>query len=140
MENILVDSGFWFALYNPGDQHHRAALGLADYLDLAHLVIPFPTLYETLNTAFMRNPLSRVGFENVLQRDNVRVVTDEPIKQAALSLTFSETGKRRSLSLVDHIIRLMLEDESYRIDCLVTFNVGDFIDICTKRRIPIINQ
>ena len=45
---------------------------------------------------------------------------------------------KRNISLVDNIIRLMLDDRSVGAKGLITFNVGDFQDVCQKNRIDIL--
>ena len=55
MENVLTDSGIWFALFDPRDQHAAQADEKAEYLDLLHIVMPWPILYETLRTRLVRN-------------------------------------------------------------------------------------
>jgi hypothetical protein len=42
------------------------------------------------------------------------------------------------LSLVDRVIREMLEDRSLGLDVMVTFNQRDFADVCERRRIEIL--
>ena len=54
----------------------------------------------------------------------------------ALDLTLSED--KRNISLVDNIIRLMLDDKDVGVKGLVTFNVGDFQDVCLKNRVEIL--
>lgn len=54
MNNVLVDTGFWFALYDEKDQYHNKALKVMDRLINSRFLIPFPTLYETLNTSFVK--------------------------------------------------------------------------------------
>jgi hypothetical protein len=46
----------------------------------------------------------------------------------------------RPLSLVDTVIREMLSDESLKIDYLITFNIKDFIDVCSRRNITILSE
>jgi predicted nucleic acid-binding protein len=138
MKKVLIDSGFWMALYSSKDQHHTQANNLVQYLDLANVIIPFPTLYEFVNTKFMGNNLAKMNFEMILQRDNVSLIDDESLKDDALRITFEENSKKRELSLVDNVIRLMLEDKNYKIDSLITFNEEDFFDICQKRDIEIL--
>ena len=53
-KNLLLDTGFWYALYEVRDSHHEDAQILADLLDLHNLVLPWPCLYETLNTRFVK--------------------------------------------------------------------------------------
>ena len=55
-KNLLLDSGFWYALYDVRDPFHEQADAFAKYLDFYTLVIPWPSLYETLNTRFVRHP------------------------------------------------------------------------------------
>jgi predicted nucleic acid-binding protein len=137
--NIIVDSGFWFALYDIYDDYHTRANNIVEYLDVSNIIIPFPTLYESLNTKFMKNTVAKIAFESILKRSNVTIVNDDLIKADALKITFTDESKKRNLSLVDNIIRLILDDVNYKIDYLITFNRKDFIDICRKRTIEIID-
>ncbi|MDR1553116.1 MAG: hypothetical protein LBS69_06610 [Prevotellaceae bacterium] len=140
MINVIVDSGFWFALYDTGDAYYTKAINIVEYLNMSNVIIPFPTLYESINTKFMKNTVAKTEFENILKRNNVTIVNDDSIKTDALRITFTDESKKRNLSLVDNIIRLILEDVSYKIDCLITFNKKDFIDICQKRNIEILDK
>jgi predicted nucleic acid-binding protein len=140
MINAIVDSGFWFALYDSEDTYYTEAKRIAEYLDGSNLIIPFPTLYESINTRFMKNTVARIAFENVLKLPNVTIVDDKQIKNDALQITFTDKSKKRNLSLVDNIIRLLLEDINYKVDCLVTFNKKDFIDVCLERNIEILDK
>lgn len=45
-----------------------------------------------------------------------------------------------SLSLVDWVIILAMEDRKTKIDAMVTFNPGDFRDVCHSRRIELISS
>lgn len=54
-----------------------------------------------------------------------------------MKLTF-EKGNNKSL--VDNIIRLMLDDDTLRIDGLITFNARDFYDVCAIRNIELISD
>ena len=56
----------------------------------------------------------------------------------ALDLTLREP--KRNISLVDNIIRLMLDDRSVGAKGLITFNIGDFQDVCQKNRIDILYE
>jgi hypothetical protein len=46
----------------------------------------------------------------------------------------------RALSLVDRVVRLMLSDFNLKIDFFITFNAGDFHDLCTRAKIVMIPQ
>jgi hypothetical protein len=45
----------------------------------------------------------------------------------------------RALSMVDCLMRLMLDDVNLRIDYLATWNGRDFEDVCQPRGIAILN-
>lgn len=139
MNNIIIDSGFWFALYDRRDQFHSDANELAEYLDMGNIVIPFPTLYESINTRFTRRADWMREFERLLSLNNVQLIDDKEYKIFALNHSFETTLLfNRPISLVDSVIRAMLDDNSLKIDYLLSFNVGDFIDICNRRNIAII--
>jgi predicted nucleic acid-binding protein len=138
--NIIVDSGFWFGLYEERDQHHNKAIELVDYLDKANIIIPFPCLYEMINTRFTKRIEYMESFRNLIERDNVLMVNDAPYKDIALKLTMDASiCRKKQFSLVDMIIRLMISDVNMDIHYLMTFNKGDFIDICMTRNIIILS-
>ncbi len=140
MNNIMIDTGYWYALFNARDSHHTKANELLYHLDLGTVIVPYPTLYETINTRFTKNRSGIEEFSKTLSKDNVRFIEDLEYKENALSLTFEATiNKNRPISLVDMVIRLMLEDVNLKIDSLISFNTGDFIDICYRKGIAIIN-
>ena len=133
---ILIDSGFWFSLYNEKDEYHRNALDLVDFLEGNKILIPWPTLYETVNTRFCKNKSTIFGFESFVKNPNTKLINDLNYREDNLLEVFNNT---RSLSLVDRIIRSILSDQSFKIDYSITFNTGDFIDLCTYRRIEILD-
>jgi len=139
VEYTLVDTGIWIAMFDPRDPHHARIVEIADYLDLYHLVLPWPTLYETLRTRLSRNRQALYRFEHYLKRPQITFLNDEPYRQAALDLCFySSLQAYRPLSMVDCLIRLILEDINVKIDALATFNESDFMDLCVKRQIEIL--
>ena len=141
MNNIIIDTGFWFALFDSRDQYHNEANELSEYLELGNIIIPFPTLYESINTRFTKRKEWMTEFEKILERPNVTLISDISYKDSALNLTFETTiEQNRPISLVDTIIRIMLDDSNLDIDYLMSFNVGDFFDVCQKRRIEIISE
>jgi len=141
MNNVLVDTCFWYALFDARDPDHYKANELVHLLDSGIVILPYPTLYETINTRFTRNKSWVEEFEKVLKNGNTRFIEDNNYKDIALSMTFDSTlNRHRPLSLVDMVIRLMLDDINLKIDYLITFNTGDFIDLCHKNRIELINE
>ncbi len=133
--NILIDSGFWFALYEPRDQYHSKAEEIFFVIEEFKKIIPWPTLYEIINTRFIKRK-HYISFDKIIKQSKTIKISDVQYRQSALS-SINSTSKY--LSLVDAIIRSMLEDSNLKIDALVTFNAIDFSDICYSRSIEILN-
>lgn len=141
MNNILIDSGFWFALYDKRDPNFDKASELSEFLSLGHIIVPYPTLYETLNTRFMRNKQGLTEFKLLMSKNDIYLLDDSVYKSDAFNLTLDPSiFKDKNYSLVDMVIRLMLSDDNLRINYLISFNPGDFIDVCIKRRIEILTE
>jgi len=136
MNNILVDTCFWYALYDKSDQHYDKAQKIKDYLELGNIIIPYPVMYETLNTYFVKKWIN--GFKEIINKSTTILVSDEPYKNQALKNTLLLSSSR-PMSLVDMVLRFMLEDVDLNINALITFNVGDFVDLCGYRRIELIS-
>jgi predicted nucleic acid-binding protein len=135
----LVDSGFWIALLEERDQHYKEAQSKADMLLGMMYLLPWPILYETLRTRFTRRPLVIHKFEGFLKRANALILDDQKYREDALIRTLSEAStKKRTISLVDNVLRGIIGDVSVRINCLFTFNPGDFADLCGRRQIELL--
>ncbi len=138
MNNIIVDSGFWYAFYDKRDPYHNEANELAEYLEMGNIVMPFPILYEAINTRFTRRNAWMIEFERLLNQDNVKLIDDSEYKDSALNHSFDSTlHLNRPLSLVDSVIRIMLDDDSLKVHYLLSFNISDFVDVCRRRNIEI---
>lgn len=134
---LLVDTGFWIALYDTTDSRHAKAIANSDLVEEYPVVVPWPVLYETVGTRIVkRREFSR--FEDVLKRGNAVLLEDSPYREACLDDVFSDGN--RPLSLVDLVIRRILDDTSVRIEGLITFNPKDFADVCARRRIEIVKM
>lgn len=138
-KNLLLDTGFWYALYDRDDQHHEDAQVLAGYLDNHNLVLPWPCLYETLNTRFIGRRKWLDSFSAYTGRISTILLSDEAYRNEALRMAFESPKPWLNLSLVDHVIRLALEDPNTRIDTIITFNPRDFCDVCYPRNIGLIS-
>jgi predicted nucleic acid-binding protein len=140
MSNILTDSCFWFALYDERDEHYSKAQKLAKSLDFANIILPYPILYETLNTRFCKAE-SIHSFNEILKKEKTILIPDDKYRDIALNITLRDSvNKKRPMSLVDMIIRLMLDDVNLKIDTLITFNTKDFIDLCYSKNIELISD
>ena len=139
MEYALVDTGIWLAMFDPRDQHRKRIEEIAEFLDICYLILPWPTLYETLRTRLVRNRNALKNFEVYLKRSNITFLDDEPYRETAFQTCFSSSLQTfRPLSMVDCLMRLILEDINVKINYLATFNDDDFIDVCQKRQVEII--
>jgi len=109
-------------------------------IEHSYVVLPWPILYETLRTEFVKQSFWIGDFKSRLSWMAVRRLDDSTYRDRALSetLVLAETAKRQ-LSLVDLVVRYMLEDAVNRIEYLATYNDKDFSDICAKRGIEIVH-
>lgn len=134
MRRLIFDTCFWFALYDKSDSKHTLAERMISGFDICDvkIIIPFPSLYETLNTEFVSKKGQLEAFKEVLNNKNkIEYVFDEPYKYEAFSMTFNQ-GIEHKASLVDNVILLMLADKSLNIDAVVTFNGRDFAEPCRR--------
>lgn len=139
MEYALADTGLWYAMFDRRDPYHNEVKDKVEGLDRFQLVVPWPTLYETLRTKFVRNAMALGLFERFLKKPNVTYLDDSSLRDAAFEMSLDSSLRRgRPLSMVDCLIRLLLEDVNIKIACLATLNERDFVDICRKRGVEII--
>jgi predicted nucleic acid-binding protein len=138
-KTALVDSCFWFALFMENDQYNKEARKKEDDLFRLQYIIPWPTLYETLCTKFVKKPERIQRFESFLKRPNAILLDDSNYKVEALSAMFSMSRRgQSSCSLVDNILRMIIEDTNVRVE-IFTFNQRDFLDICRKNKVELIS-
>jgi len=134
---VLADTGFWIAVYDQRDAHHAAANSIMDSMTGGTFLFPWPLYYEVLRTRFVGRPGWVEGFLRVRKAGRLYVLDDCKYRDRALETTLDLARSGRRLSLVDVIIRLVLDDRQLRIRELITFNVGDFRDVCTRRSVAI---
>lgn len=139
--NVLVDTGFWYSYLGTREvDRHNVAEELYNRCEAleADFIIPFPTLYEAINTKLLKEKNYTVAdkFLKKLQSDPHFVkIYDDEYRDIAYDLTLKENYRR--YSLVDNIIRVMMDSDNMRIDALLTFNIEDFCDVTSKRSIEI---
>lgn len=133
--NVLIDTGFWFAYYDGSDQKHQEAINIMGLLEHHQILMPFPSLYETINTRFSRRKEWAVHFSHLINSSQSTLIQDDSYKDATVQLTFeSALIGNRAISMVDMVIRQMLDDVNLKVDAMITFNPDDFSDICRKRK------
>lgn len=136
---LLVDSGFFIALFNPRDQHHSDACEKQDWLETLSVVVPWPILYETINTRFVRRPATIVRFESILRAHDTVLLDDSPYRLDAYEDVLAQAKVRRDAkSLVDAVLCAILADTNVRIDAMLTFNIVDFDRICREQGIDLL--
>ncbi|MBF0509705.1 MAG: hypothetical protein HQK57_12375 [Deltaproteobacteria bacterium] len=135
---VIVDTGFWIALFDPRDRRHDEAVVKKSVLSKLSIVLPWPCLYETLRTRFVKNLSGVKSLEEFLGRPNISLVDDDYYKKRAYELTIKGASKGRTISMIDMLIRLMLDDKELRITHLLTFNEKDFVDVCRIRQIELL--
>ncbi len=134
---VLIDTGFLYGYCDARDQHHDRALELFEQIKYFNLYLAWPVTYETLRTRCVRNKLSVAIFEKFLRDTHIEYIDDSIYRQAVLNQTIKSAVRGRPISMVDMVLRFILE-QLPRINALVTFNIGDFQDVCRKRNIKII--
>ena len=136
---LLVDSGFFFALFDPRDQHHAAARDKQEWLEMFSVVMPWPILYETINTRFMRRPETIARFESLMNAPETEFLDDSPYRLEAYEDTLRRAKMRReAVSLVDAVLHAILDDTNVRIGAMLTFNLRDFGQICHVRGVELL--
>lgn len=140
MPHVLLDSGFWYALCDQKDNvaSREKIDSIYQRLQFHNIILPWPVAYETLRTSLCRKPVALKRFQQEAKQLKVDLLDDTAYRDDAYDLVFSSSliGER-PLSMVDCLIRLIIEDENVKVDYLVTFNVRDFHDVCMKRGIEL---
>ena len=139
--NVIVDTGFWYSFLETREQERHTVAENVFYRLVqqeTNFLVPFPTLYEAINTKLLKDKYRDKAdwFLKQLQSNPHFInIPDDEYKELAYNKTIEENY--RGFSLVDNVIRVMMEDKSLRISALLTFNVEDFIDVASKNGIEI---
>ena len=132
--NIVIDTGFWIALFDPAKDPKNGlkAERIADVIIDENLIIPFPTLYEFVNSRLSRRE-AKFQLEMLLSRPNVIKLSDTNYKDEALESFFLKSKSDYSdVSLVDEIIKLIMADKTLKIDYIASFDKGLLNDALSK--------
>lgn len=137
---LLVDTGIWIALF---ERRERDLLApsvrreILDHLGAGPVLVPWPTLYETVNTRFAKDAAAMANLAKVVTARGTVLLDDTPYRDGAREACFVTETTRR-FSLVDGCLRRMLFDVGLRVKRFATFNGRDFQDVCRRRRIEIV--
>lgn len=133
---LLVDSGYFFALYTEGDTDHASAKSVQDLLDSLPVVLPWPVLYETMNTKFVKRPGVLARFDILVGRHDTLLVDDSTYRERSYRTVVGANGGR-PFSLVDAVLRAVIEDPNVAISAMLTFNPRDFHDVCRNHQVAL---
>src|SRR5947209_6988308 len=127
MDSVLVDTGVWYAIFDARDERSAEGARKAELIEMLQVVVPWPTMYETLRTRFVKNKPALGRFERFLKGRQVVYLDDAGYRDEAFELSFEWSLRRkRPISMVDWIIRLVIDDVNVRLAYLATFNANDF--------------
>ena len=136
---LLVDTGFFFALFNPKDQYHDDACEKQEWLEHLSVVMPWPILYETINTRFVRQAETVARFESIMRAPDTEFLDDNPYRFEVYRDTIEQAKTRRhAMSLVNSVLYAILNDINVRIDAMLTFNSRDFAEICRIQKVELL--
>jgi hypothetical protein len=131
-------------IYDSRDQHHERSTELfAELFDTRAAnvaVIVWPALYEAVSTQLVRHRQRTAAMERDWRRlastNHLVFIDDQPYRDDAFEACLQELAKPaasyRALSLTDRVLRGILSDINLRLDGIVTFNEGDFADVCRQ--------
>jgi len=129
----LVDTGFWIALFDPREPEHADANRNADLIEQLTILVPWPILYETLRTRFVRRSDWILRLDSRLKQPNTVFIDDENYCSDAYSIAVEHSVRlNRPISMVDILCRLLIEDANINIDYMITINKKDVHDVCRK--------
>lgn len=126
---LLVDTGYFIALHDERDEHYATAKRHEHLLELHSVVLPWPILYETINTRFAKRPRVLMQIDAIVAKRSTLLLDDSPYRETAYRQVL-QFSRKRPLSLVDAVLRAVIEDVNVHVSALLTFNTGDFYDVC----------
>ena len=129
--NVIVDTCIWFALVDPEDSYLRYAGTIEDLLQPHKILVPYPSLYEAINTRLVRNQRGQADnlFAYLNKREKVVFIADDVYRERAFEAVQFYLRQGKTYSLVDMVIRLMMEDVNLGQIAVMTFNVEDFVGV-----------
>lgn len=114
--NVIVDTGFWYSFLGTREQERHTVAENVFYRLVqqeTNFLVPFPTLYEAINTKLLKDKYRDKAdwFLKQLQSNPHFInIPDDEYKELAYNKTIEENY--RGFSLVDNVIRVMMEDKS----------------------------
>lgn len=143
MSVFLCDSCFVISLADNTEAMHNASCSYLNTHKTGHFyLIPYPSMFETLSQRMVDNVQAMTRLEQIFFKNsdvNVVYVSDKNYRDVSLIECMNDRQNiERHLSFVDTIIRNMVKSKNIRKDALISFNDGDFRDVCTQNRVDLI--
>lgn len=135
---LLVDTSFLYALHNDRDEFHESAKAKQNWLDDLPVILPWPVLYETLNTRFVGRPGAMDWFDRLVLSPSTELLDDSRYRSACYNSVHVTARRGRHLSLVDTVLRAIIEDSNVAVQAMLTFDPGDFVDVCRQHSVELL--
>ena len=139
---LLIDTGFFFALFDKTDQYHVSACKLLKQVGSVSIILPWPVLYETINTRFLKE---RMDFEldqfnAIVESPRTELLDDSPYRLESYQVARKsvQRGWPPPLSLVDAILCAIVEDANVRVEAMLTFDLRNFSYLCQKHNVELL--
>ena len=142
MDRILIDTGVWYSRYDKRDTaaSREDVETIFELVQPFDIILPWPIAYETLRTKFTRNRIAMSLFEEELKSPKIQFIDDTRYRDKAIELSFESSRNWRPLSMVDCVLRLMMDDSNVQIKYFATWNPKDFQDVCITKRIELLSN
>jgi len=115
---------------------------MSAWLDSRSVLLPWPILYETLNTRLVnrlkRDPARLAKFDEIARSPNTELLDDTPYREALWAF-LDQSSFRSSVSLVDAVLCNIIEDANVPVSAILTFNERDFWAVCSKNHVELVN-
>ena len=135
---LLVDTGFFIALYDARDQHHDSALSKEEWLEMLPVILPWPVLYETINTRFSRRRDVMMRLDAIVTHRHTELLDDSRYRDESYRAVIESTRRGPRLSLVDAVLQAIIEDTNVDVSAMLTFNPKDFNEICARNSVELL--
>jgi predicted nucleic acid-binding protein len=129
MKTIILDTGYWIALFSPDQEKDKQEIVefVTELINEENytVLIPFPTLYEFLNSRLSRKSRKVFNLESELSKHKYQKIYDDSYRKKALDNFINQfSSYNGDISLVDEVIKEMIEDVNLKTDIIVTFDKG----------------
>ncbi|MEK6152140.1 hypothetical protein WIW50_02715 [Flavobacteriaceae bacterium 3-367] len=119
-KTYLPDTGFWIALY----ANNEEAETIATIIEDDNILIPYPSMYEFLNSKFSRRGLA-YEFQKLLKRPNIKKIYDDDYRDDSFdNFFYNAINYSLDVSLVDEVIKLMIIDPKLKVDFLISYDTS----------------